>query len=43
VLGAVLFGGSILGMPVRPEEIENLMSEANQPRIEMTTGDPKEG
>ena len=40
VLGVVLFGGSIMGMPMRPEEIENLMAEADQPRIEMTSDDP---
>jgi hypothetical protein len=39
VLGVVLFGGSILGMPMRPEEIENLMSTMNQIKVEMTIPD----
>ena len=41
VLGTVLFGGSILGMPMRPEEIENLMSSTAQPKVEMTIPDEK--
>ena len=42
VLGTILFGGSILGMPMRPEEIENLMSSTSQPKIEMTITDEKD-
>jgi len=42
VLGTILFGGSILGMPMRPEEIENLMSDLSQPRVEMTIPDEKD-
>lgn len=42
VLGTVLFGGSIMGIPMRPEEIESLMSCVNQPRIEMTIPDEQD-
>ena len=36
VLGVVLCGGSILGVPMRPEEIEDLMASGNQAKIEVT-------
>ena len=36
VLGVVLCGGSILGVPMRPEEIEDLMSSVSQAKIEVT-------
>jgi hypothetical protein len=39
-LGVVL-GGSILGVPMRPEEIEELMSCMNKPNVEVTV-DEKE-
>jgi hypothetical protein len=32
-LGIALGFGSVLGMPMRAEEIEELMSQANQPKI----------
>ena len=35
VLGVVLWG-SILGVPMRPEEIEDLMASGNQAKIEVT-------
>src|SRR6267378_3620128 len=35
VLGTVLFGGSIIGMPMRPEEIEELLSNMSQPKVEI--------
>ena len=36
VLGVVLCGGSILGVPMRPEEIEDLMASGNLAKIEVT-------
>jgi hypothetical protein len=41
LLGVVLSGGSILGVPMRPEEIEELMSCMNKPNIEVTVDDQK--
>ena len=35
LLGVVLSGGSILGVPMRPEEIEELMSCMNKPNVEV--------
>jgi len=42
VLGTVLFGQSIMGLPMRPEEIENLMSVMSQTKIEMTIPEEKD-
>ena len=36
ILGLVFCGGSILGVPMRPEEIEELMSCMNHPTVEVT-------
>ncbi len=36
MLCAALGMGSIMGTPMRPEEIEELMWAMNQPRIELT-------
>jgi len=36
LLGFVLCGGSILGVPMRPEEIEELMFCIDQPKIEVS-------
>jgi hypothetical protein len=33
-LGLVLCGGSILGVPMRPEEIEELMACMSKPNVE---------
>ena len=35
VLGVILFGGSILGMPLRPEELEDLLYNINRVHAEM--------
>jgi hypothetical protein len=35
ILGVVLSGGSVLGVPMRPEEIEELMSRMNKPNVEV--------
>ena len=35
ITGIVLSGGSVLGVPMRPEEIEELMSCMNKPNIEV--------
>ena len=35
VLGVILFGGSILGMPLRPEELEELLYNTNRVHAEM--------
>jgi hypothetical protein len=35
-LGIVLSGGSILGVPMRPEEIEDLVCCMNKPNVEVT-------
>jgi hypothetical protein len=43
VLGLVLCGGSILGVPMRPEEIEELMSRVNQAKIEVTVDESDVG
>lgn len=39
LLGVVLSGGCILGVPMRPEEIEDLMSCVSKPNIEVTVDD----
>ena len=36
VLGIVLFGGSIIGLPMRPEEIEELLYAMNRPWVEVS-------
>ena len=36
ILCLVLGGGSIMGVPMRPNEIEELMRAMNQPRVEIT-------
>jgi hypothetical protein len=33
LLGLVLCAGSLLGLPMRPDEIEELMRTMNQPKI----------
>jgi hypothetical protein len=43
LLGLVLCGGSILGVPMRPEEIEELMSRVNQAKIEVTVDESDVG
>ena len=43
VLGVVLCRGSILGVPMRPEEIEDLMSSVSQAKIEVTVDESDAG
>jgi hypothetical protein len=42
VLATVLFGGQVLGMKMRPEEIEELMAAARQAKVEATIQDPED-
>ena len=42
VLAMVLYGGQILGMPMRPEEIEELMASTQQVKAEATIQDPED-
>ncbi len=37
-----LLAGSLFGVPMRPEEIEELMHRMNQPKIEYTIPDESE-
>ena len=43
LLGFVLCAGSILGVPMRPEEIEQLMSCMTRPKVEVTVDESEAG
>jgi hypothetical protein len=41
-LGFALVLGSLLGIPMRPEQIRELLRSANQPQVVQTISDDKE-